>query len=105
MTPLQRQTYDQVLQLQRQEKIDPKNIGADKIEFSKKCSWDTCVVNAEQKRQLEEFLFEYHDVFAKNCFDVGYSTALKIKLTPGHLLPVYVQGPPAPIHVRDGSFI
>ena len=53
------------------------------------------------KRQLEEFLVESHDVFAKHRFDVGYNTELKIKLTPEHPLPVYNQGPPAPIHLRD----
>ena len=62
---------------------------------------DTCVLNTDQKRQLEDFLVEYHDAFAKRRFDVGYNTELKIKLTPEHPLPVYVQGPPAPIHLRD----
>ena len=81
--------------------MDPKNNETDKLEFLRKFSWDTCVLNADQRRQLEEILFEYHDVFGKHCFDVGYSTELKIKLTPEHPLPVYVQSPPAPIHLRD----
>ena len=70
--------------------MDPKNNEADKLEFLKKFSWATCVLNSDQKRQLEEFLVEYHDVFAKHRFDVGYNTELKIKLTPEHPLPVYV---------------
>ena len=53
------------------------------------------------KRQLKEFLVEYHVVFAKHCFDAGFNTALKNKLTPEHPLPMYVQGPPAPIHLLD----
>ena len=81
--------------------MDPKNNEANKLEFLKKNSWDTCVVNADQKRQLEEFLVGYYDVFAKHCVDVGYNRELKIKLTPEHPLPVYVQDPPAPIHLRD----
>ena len=81
--------------------MDPKSNDADKLEVLKKISWDTCVLNADQKRQLEEFLVEYHDVFAKHRFDVGYNTELKIKLTPEHPLPVYVQGPPSPIQLRD----
>ena len=93
------------MQLQRQEKLDPRINEADKLEFLKKISWDTCVLNADQKRQLEEFLVEYHDVFAKHRFDVGYNTNLKIKLTPEHPLPVYVQCLPAPIHLRDEIFI
>ena len=50
-------------------------------------------------------LIEYHDVFAKHGFDKGYNTGLRNKLTPGHTLPLYVRGPPAPIHLRDGILI
>ena len=44
-------------------------------------------------------------MFGKHRFDVGYNTELKIKLTPEHPLPVYVQGPPAPIHLRDKIWV
>ena len=36
-----------------------------------------------------------------SMFDVGYNTELKVKLTPAHDLPVYVQSVPTPIHLRD----
>ena len=101
LTPLQRDIYDQILQFQRLEKLDPQNNLEDRNQFLRKFSWDTCVLNAAEKSKLEDFLVEYHDVFAKHRFDVGYNTELKIKLTPEHSLPVYVQGPPAPIHLRD----
>ena len=32
---------------------------------------------------------------------LGINTKSKIKLTPAHQIAVYVQGPPAPIHLRD----
>ena len=51
--------------------MDPKIIEADKLQILKNFSWDTCVLNADQKRQLEDFFVEYHDVFAERCFDVG----------------------------------
>ena len=50
---------------------------------------------------MQEILVEYDDIFAKHIFDVGYNTDLKVKLTPEHDLPVYVQSPPTPIHLRD----
>ena len=50
-------------------------------------------------------MIEHHDMFARNRFDVDYNIELKIKLTPEHPLPVYVQGPPAPIHLRDKILI
>ena len=100
MTPLQTEIYDQILQLQRQEKMDPKNNEADKLKFLEKNSWDTCVLKADHKRQLEEYMVEYHNVFVKHRFDVGCNTELNIKTTPEHPLTRYVQGAPAPIHLR-----
>ena len=57
------------------------------------------------KGQLEKFVVEYLDVFAKHRFDEVNNTELKIKLTTEHAHPVYVQGPPAPIHLRNGMLI
>ena len=51
--------------------------------------------------QVEKLLVEFSDIFAKHRFDVGFNTELKIKLTPEHELPVYVQSPQMPIHLRD----
>ena len=68
-----------------------------------KISWDICVLDVIRKKELEQFLIECHDVFAKHRFEVSYNTELKSKLTPE--LPVYVQGPPAPIHLRDEILI
>ena len=101
LTPLQREIYDQFLQLQRLEKMKPSENAHDRREFLKKFSWDTCVLSNAQKEKLEEFLVENHDVFVKHRFDVGYNTEQKIKLTPEHPLFVYVQGPSAPIHLCD----
>ena len=81
--------------------MDPTNNESDKREILKKFSWETCVLNDDQKKKFEKFLVEYYDVFAKHRFDVGYNRELKIKLTPERPLVVYVQGPPAPIHLRD----
>ena len=50
---------------------------------------------------MQDLLVDYNDIFAKYRFDVGYNTELKVKTTPAQDLPVYVQGPPTPIHLRD----
>ena len=50
---------------------------------------------------MQHLLIENYDIFAKHRFDVGYNTELKVKLTPAHDLPVYVQSLPTPIHLRD----
>ena len=58
-------------------------------------------MSAAETLKLEDFFVEYHDIFAKHRFDVGYITELKIKLQPAHQFPVCVQGLPALIHMRD----
>ena len=68
--------------------MDFENKEADKIEILKNSSWDTYVLTADQKRQLEELLVEDHDVLAKQRFEVGYNTELKIELPPEHPFPV-----------------
>ena len=39
--------------------MDPKIFEADKLGFLKKIPWDTCVLNADQRKQLEEFLIVF----------------------------------------------
>ena len=98
---MQRDIYDQILHFQNLEKIDPKNNAKDRDLFLEKFDWQNSVLTFEQKCQVENLLMEFSDIFAKHRFDVGYNTELKIKLTPEHNLPVYVQSPQTPIHLRD----
>ena len=55
--------------------------------------------------QLENILVECHEIFAKHCFDVGYNTEIRNKIMLDQPLPVYVQGPPGPINLRDETLI
>ena len=54
-----------------------------------------------KKAVVVELLVEFSDIFPKSRFDVGYNTDLKIKLTPERSIPIYEQGPPKPIHLRN----
>ena len=66
-----------------------------------KFPWEKLAFNDEQKAVVGELLVEFSDIFAKHSFDVGYSTDLKIKLTPERSIPIYEQGPPTPVHLRN----
>ena len=50
---------------------------------------------------MQEFSVDFNDIFAKRRIYGGYNTELKAKLTLSHDLPVHVQSPPTPIHLRD----
>ena len=85
--------------------MDPKSINSDKMEFRREFSWSAGVLNADQERQLEDFVADFCDVFAKHRSNKGCNTELNFRLTPENALLVYVQGPPAPIHLCEELLI
>ena len=98
---LQIKFYDNITELQQKDTLDPQQNSGDRETFVKQFDWSKSALTAEQIQEMLELLLEYNDIFAKHRFDVGYNTELKVKLTPAHDLPVYVQSPPTPIHLRD----
>ena len=98
---LQKQIYDQIAALQQKESMDPKQNPDDRDTFLAQFQWTQSLLNTDEKQQVESQLVGYSDIFAKHRFDVGYNTEMKIKLTPEHSMPMYIQGPPTPIHLRD----
>ena len=99
--PLQREIFDQIQHFQGLEKIDPKVNEVHKQTFLANFKWEKSVLSNDQKVEVQNLLTEFSDIFAKHRFDVGYNTELKIKLTPEHNSPVYVQSPQTPIHLRN----
>ncbi len=85
--------------------MDPHKNAKDRVTFLSQFNWSNSVLTREQRSMVEALLVEFSDIFAKHRFDVGYNTEMKIKLTPEHELPLYTQGPPTPIHLRDEMLI
>ena len=98
---LQRNIYDNIAELQQRNTLDPQQNIGDRETFLKQFDYSKSALTAEQIQEMREILVDFNDIFAKHRFDVGYNTELKVKLTPAHDLPVYVQSPPTPIHLRD----
>ena len=101
LPPLQRKIFDNISELQQRDSLNPQSNEKDKEIFLKQFDWSKSSLNAGQIAEMKALLIEYYDIFAKHRFDVGYNTELEVKLTPAHGLPVYVQSPPTPIHLRD----
>ena len=55
----------------------------------------------DEKQQVQDFLIEVSDNFAKQRFDVGYISEISMKLTPENDQPVYTYSPSTPIHLRE----
>ena len=105
LPPLQREIFDNIAEQQNRDSLNPMTNANDKETFLNQFNWYKSSLTKEQISQMQELLVEYYDIFAKHRFDVGYNTELKVKLTPAHDLPVYVQSPPTPIHHRDEILI
>ena len=105
LTPVQRKIYDEIEKMQKMSNIDPKNNKNDRKRFLDKFNWEKTLLTKPQIKQIENLLVENYDLFAKHRFDVGYNTEMKIKLTPSHDLPVYMQSPNTPIHLREELLI
>ena len=98
---LQKRNFDNIADLQKRDHLDPPNNEQDKKTFLGQLDWSRLALNHDQVSEMQKLLAEYYEIFAQNRFDVGYKTELKVKLTPAHDLPVYVQSPLTPIHLRD----
>ena len=83
------------------DKIDPQTDKNYCAKFLQRFKLKDSVLSETQKRQVEELLVEFSDIFAKHRFDVGYNSENTMKLTPEHDQPVYTQSLPTPIHLRE----
>ena len=101
LPPLQMKFFDNISELQQRDSLNPQSNEKDKEIFLKQFDWSKSALNADQIAEMQHLSIECYDIFAKHRFDVGYNTELKVELTPAHDLPVYVQTPPTPIHLRD----
>ena len=101
LTGIEKRIYDEIVQLKKEEKLDPISNALDKQKFLAQFPWKNSVFNSEQRRTVENLLLEYHHIFARHRLDIGKNDDFKVKLTPEHDEPMYTQGPPTPIHYRD----
>ena len=98
---IEKRIYDEIVQLKKQEKLDPISNALDKQKFLAQFPWKKSVFNSEQRRTVENLLLDYHHIFARHRLDIGKNDDFKVKLTPEHDEPMYTQGPPTPILYRD----
>ena len=82
--------------------MDPVSNPEDCKNFLALFPWTNSVLDSSQKKQIEDLLLRYHHhIFARHRLDIGANHDFRIKLTPENDKPIYTQGPPTPIHLRD----
>ena len=75
------------------------------MEFLKQFDWRDTLLTETEKQAVEDFLVEYHDIFARHRMDIGMNTEFKVKLTPKFDKAVYSQSLPMLIHLKEDLIV
>ena len=104
-TPIQTRILTEIRELQRREKLNPKDDIESRTEFLKKFNWTDTLLTETEKQAAEDILVEYHDIFARHRMDNGMNTEFKVKLTTKDDRAVYNQSLPMPIHLKEDLIV
>ena len=104
-TPIQTRILTELRELQRKEKLNPKDDIESQTEFLKRFDWTDTWLTETEKQTVEDNLVEYHDIFARHRMDIRMNTDFKAKLTPKDHKVVYSQSLPMPIHLKKDLLV
>ena len=96
-TPIQKRTFDELVELQTLEKLNPQDNEKSRKTFLDNFDWSDFF----ERQKVEELLVEFHDIFARHRFDIGKNREFKVKLTPNDDRLAYSQNLPTPINLKD----
>ena len=77
----------------------PENPGKEK--FLDMFQWEGSRIETDDRKQLEQTIIEYNDIFARHRLDIGINNSFKVKLTPKNERPIYTQSLPVPINLKE----
>ena len=100
-TPIQQRIYNELLELKELEKLNPHDNGLSRTTFLSNFDWTDTTLSIDERREIEEILVEFHDIFARHRFDIGINREFKVQLTPNDDRPAYSQSLPTPINLKD----
>ena len=100
-TPIQKRIFDELVELQTLEKLNPQDDEKSRKTFFDNFDWSDTTLTLFERQKVEELLVEFHDIFARHRFDIGTNREFKVKLTPNDDRPAYSQSLPTPINLKD----
>ena len=100
-TPIQQRIYKELLELKELEKLNPQDNENSRKTFLSNFDWTDTTLSPDERKEIEEILIEFHDIFARHRFDIGINREFKVKLTPNDDRPAYSQSLPTPINLKD----
>ena len=104
-TPIQKRILTEQLTLQELEKLNPQDDPESRRQFLTNFDWTDSMLQPEEIARIENLLVEFHDIFARQRFDIGMNEEFKIKLTPKDDSPAYSQSLPTPINLKEDILV
>ena len=104
-TPTQTRILKELRELQRKEKLNPKEDIESRMELLKRFDWTNTLLTETEKQAVEDFLVQYHDIFARHRMDIGMNTEFKVRLTPKDDKSVYSKRLPLPKHLKEDLIV
>ena len=104
-TRIQTRILTELRDLQRREKLNPKDDSESRTEFLKRFDWTDTLLTETEKQAVEDILVDYHDIFDRHRMDIGMNTEFKVKLTPKDDKAVYSHSLPMPIHLKEDLIV
>ena len=99
--PIQRRILNEIRELMRKEQLDPTKDQESRNEFLNMFKWEGSQIEGDDRKQLEQTIVEYNDIFARHRLDIGINNKFKVKLTPKDERPIYTQSLPVPINLKE----
>ena len=100
-TPIQQRIYNELLELKELEKLNPHDSETSRTKFLSHFDWSDTTLCPDERKEVEQILVEFRDLFVRHRFDVGINREFKVKLTPNDDRPAYSQNLPTPIDLKD----
>ena len=100
-TPIQTRILKELNELEDKEKLNPQESTEFGHKFLKRNDWTNTLLTETEKQAIEDFLVDYHDIFARHRMDIGMNMEIKLKLTPKDDEAVFSQSLPVLIHLKE----
>ena len=103
--PIQTKTLKELNELKDKEKLNPQDSTESRNNILKRFDWTDTLLTETEKQAIEDFLVNYHDIFARQRMDIGMNTEFKLKLTPKNDKAVYSQSLLMLIHLESDLIV
>ena len=83
-TPIQQRIFVELTELIQLEELNTNDSEESRKKLLDHFDWIDTTLSPFEKQHIEDILVQYHDIFARHCFDIGTNKEFKVILTPNN---------------------